>query len=826
MRLANLYNKSADGSGANDAEHRQLSGRLLYWLFLALTLIPPSAPAACLPLPDDALAPLAAKIETNPQQALREAQARLAQMPRSSPASLGAQLYSVVAESELDLDDPGKAAAAITQGLTLLQSSQGTPTASSVRLRFQLLQAELQSTAGDAAKAAATLDALLPTLPSDSRELACALSQRAIAYDFLDEPDHAVNAALAAHRLAVDHEWVAPRIESAYTLAVNFRRTGLYDQAEKMIDEVIAVETANHMQQSLSDAQYERGQVLVAAGRLAEARSALTDARDAARAAGDQVSAAAVNIPLCLAEINDRDLSAADVTCNSGSEALIAAQRVDLATLLHAYQAKLQLEHHHPEEALATLNRLLAGPIHRLLPTQEADIYRDRGRARGELHRYAEAYADLSYALQLDAASGIERRHRQVAMLSALVESERLRTNNRLLEADLRARQQDLQQQQRARLLWRAVAAASVIACGLLVCLLVARKRHARRLRRYHIVLSHAWSRAPHAMMLLDENRLVFFANRPLLGSGPAPVVGAALGEVIPRHLLAQITQAIESAFSSGRFVSLDIEMDQGDVPKRYYEVYVLPAIDGSEALGVTLQSIDVTELRSVERQFVDNNSRERQQLGDELHEGLAQELAGVLFMLNNLSNRLKRESTGYAQLVTEASEQVARSISLTRRLAQEIAPIAIERGSLADALKRLAGSVGIRLGAAVSCECVLDERSISNLAADHVHRFCRDALIEAALDEACHEIRLEVHFVRDSLVIELCGDRRVEPPSGSKRSECPTQLLAFRARLLGGKLVIDPSRANEFRLTLTVPSFQLQDRVGSDFLAKPYSAL
>jgi hypothetical protein len=82
------------------------------------------------------------------------------------------------------------------------------------------------------------------------------------------------------------------------------------------------------------------------------------------------------------------------------------------------------------------------------------------------------------------------------------------------------------------------------------------------------------------------------------------------------------------------------------------------------------------------------------------------------------------------------------------------------------------------------------------------------------------------VHFVRDSLVIELCGDRRVEPPSGSKRSECPTQLLAFRARLLGGKLVIDPSRANEFRLTLTVPSFQLQDRVGSDFLAKPYSAL
>jgi len=783
------------------------------WLLtITLALVSVTARSGCLPLPDPETSNLDARLQTSPQSAVDEADARLRGLAAASPPLVRAQLYAVIAESNVDLNRTDAATAAIARGLELLQSSPGSAAADRVRLRLKLLQAELLSTSADGAAAGAAIDRLLTGLPDDSLDLACALSERAIAYDFADQPDRAVNAALIAHRLAVDHGWLTPRIETAYTLAVNFRRAGLYDRAEKMIDEVISLETANHELQSLADAYYERGQLLVSMSRYSEARAALAEAKHRAAAIGDRLGAAAANIPLCLADLNDHDLSAAESTCNIDSAELIAGNRLDLAMLLKSYQARLDLDHHRPEKALATLNEMLGKAIHRLLPVQESRIYGDRAEAHRQLHQYSQAFADLAHAQTLDAESQIAFRHRQVAVLGALIESERLRANNRLLQENLLRQQQDLLQQKKARLLWAVVAATSGIVCVLLVCLSLLRKRHTRRLRRYDFILSNAWSRAPHAMVMLDENRLVCFANRPLFGLGDTPAVGAPLADTIPLDLLQQITQAIDRAFDTGRFQILELESHQGASPDRYYEVLVLPAMDAGDALGVAIQCIDVTELRAMERQFLDGTSHERLELGGELHEELAQELAGVLLMLTSLSAVLQRESGAGAHLAKVAAEQLARSIGSVRRMARDLAPVRVERGSLADALQRLAESGTQRLGATVACECVLDGCAIADVAADHVHQFCRAALIECALVDRCHRIQFQLRVLNDALVIRVSGERQTMPAADSPRNELLTKMIVFRARLLGGRLTRGPNSDTSVCVTLAIPVGQLQE--------------
>jgi signal transduction histidine kinase len=370
------------------------------------------------------------------------------------------------------------------------------------------------------------------------------------------------------------------------------------------------------------------------------------------------------------------------------------------------------------------------------------------------------------------------------------------------------------------------VAAASVVVCGLLICLLLLRRRHSRRLRRYDVILSQAWSRAPHSMVMLDENRQVCFANRPLLGFGATPVVGAPLGDTIPREPFQLLTLAIDKAFDTGRFQNLELTLHQDDAPDRHYDVLVLPAIDAGEALGVALQSIDVTDLRAMERQFLDGTSLQRLQLGGELHEGLAQELAGVLLMLSGLSNTLQRESAGGAHLVTLAAEQLAQSISSARRMAQDLAPVRIERGSLADALQRLVESGTQRLGIAVSCECLLDGCAISDVAADHIHQFCRAALFDAALVDGCHRIRFQLRVMNDSLMIRITGDRKRKPANGSPRDESPAKMMVFRARMLGGSLNLGPDLDGQFAVTLTIPAGQLQNRMARVAASRPSGAM
>jgi signal transduction histidine kinase len=148
--------------------------------------------------------------------------------------------------------------------------------------------------------------------------------------------------------------------------------------------------------------------------------------------------------------------------------------------------------------------------------------------------------------------------------------------------------------------------------------------------------------------------------------------------------------------------------------------------------------------------------------------------------------------------------------------MAHDLAPVRIERGSLADALQRMIESTAEQLAIAVSCECLLDGSAISDVAADQLYLFCRDALIEAALIEHCRRICIQLRSHEDSLVIRVSGHGQ-GPITHISRHESHTRMIVFRARLLGGSLGFGPEGDAEFCITLTIPSCRIQDHAVSD---------
>jgi signal transduction histidine kinase len=196
------------------------------------------------------------------------------------------------------------------------------------------------------------------------------------------------------------------------------------------------------------------------------------------------------------------------------------------------------------------------------------------------------------------------------------------------------------------------------------------------------------------------------------------------------------------------------------------------------------------------------------------LHEGLAQELAGTLLMLGNLSSILRREAPVGVPLLAEITEQVARSIGAARRMAQDLAPVMVERGSLGDALQWLAVSAESQIRAAVSLDCRIGDCTISDLAADHIYQFCSEAVVNTALSESCHRVKIELQVVMDSLVIRISGDLRTDSTQTSPWDESNTKRMVFRARLLGGVLGFESTAGRVVSATLTVPVAQLQDDV------------
>lgn len=780
-------------------------------------IIAPACRGACLGLESPDLQRIDRQTDAHPDLARADAQRLIdAAGPNGDPWML-AQLHAILAEAVAEQTRVDGAATELTTARALLGRAPGTAAAKRLGLRLDLLEQTLFLMRADAPSATHLADKLLAGVaPGNSLERACVLAARAEAYMFLNHADRGAADALAAYDIAVNGGWTNAQVSSAYTLAQLFRRAGLYAQAQQMIDDVVSIARAEGRDSLLSTALYERGQLFVATDRFPEAQAALQAARAISERLGDKFGLAAVNAPLCWAEINQGDLDAAERTCYLGVDDLKASGRGDLARLMQGYQARIYLERRRYDVALAKLDTIIGPGLHEQLPVQEPQFYRDRARAERALGRESDAYADLNHALDLDRAAGTEQRNREVAVLSALVSSAKLSAANRILEERVEGQRMELASQRVARRLWASLCAAAALLCVMFACLLLATRRHERELRRQETILRSAGSHAPDAIVLLDESRHVRFANRNLFGTGILHPRDQPLGIGVPALMLPVLRGLVSEACETLKVVTRSVAVEHSDGTVRDYELAVAPAIDQGRLVGLAVRSTDVTDIRRLEREVLDGASRERQRLSDQLLEGLGQELAGVLLLLGSASTVIERGLPDAGALVKQVAQYVVQSIETTRELARGLSPVRIGYGSFATALAGLAEEAQATRKLRVTSACRLQGVILADVAADHLYRFCRDAIEQAASAGAASRIDLEIAVDDDDVRVCIHCDGtafRGTALAGNDPAddELEMKMIAYRTLLLGGTLQVVPAPGGGTRLTMRVPITQVE---------------
>src|SRR5439155_3723319 len=99
----------------------------------------------------------------------------------------------------------------------------------------------------------------------------------------------------------------------------------------------------------------------------------------------------------------------------------------------------------------------------------------------------------------------------------------------------------------------------------------------------------------------------------------------------------------------------------------------------------------DITERKQLEQEIIEISNREQQRIGQDLHDGLCQELAGIQLMCEVLEQKLAAKSKAEAKQVGEIAGHIRESISHTRKLARGLSPVELEANGFMSALSELA---------------------------------------------------------------------------------------------------------------------------------------
>ncbi len=322
---------------------------------------------------------------------------------------------------------------------------------------------------------------------------------------------------------------------------------------------------------------------------------------------------------------------------------------------------------------------------------------------------------------------------------------------------------------------------------------ITARRRGEEALRTHGRVLEAMRE----GVLVLDIHNTIRLVNRALVrltGYEPAELVGrharmlTLLSEAQYRDIKAEIDRRLKEA----DFFQLDVDCARRDGSIYRAACVFTPIEIGGEKLRLVVME-DVTQRRELEREIIEIANREQRRIGNDLHDGLGQELTGVALMLRGLVGRLRKEESPSVADAEEIMALVNSAIESTRSLARGLSPVSVERGGLPSALRALATRAREVYGTQVRFRSkIWPQLALDSSESNHIYRIAQEAVNNAIKHGHAREVVIDLHVTGESVTLIVSDNGMGVAPGANLTSGMGLKIMRYRATMLGGEVKIE----------------------------------
>lgn len=214
----------------------------------------------------------------------------------------------------------------------------------------------------------------------------------------------------------------------------------------------------------------------------------------------------------------------------------------------------------------------------------------------------------------------------------------------------------------------------------------------------------------------------------------------------------------------------------------------------------------DITERKRLEKEILEITDREQRRIGQDLHDGLCQHLAGIELMSQVLAQKLAPKSKIHARQVNEIAGHVRDAISHTRSLARGLSPVTIESDGLMSALHELATDTEKIFHAQCRCDFDGPVEMDDHAAATHLFRIAQEAVSNAIKHGKARRLVISLHDTRGRIVLRVSDNGRGFPKRTPKTKGMGLRIMQSRAGMIGGTIAIERNSGDGMSVICSVP--------------------
>ena len=298
----------------------------------------------------------------------------------------------------------------------------------------------------------------------------------------------------------------------------------------------------------------------------------------------------------------------------------------------------------------------------------------------------------------------------------------------------------------------------------------------------------------PDAMVVYDMDGKVTYLNpafTEVFGWTHDECMGRKLDHFVPKENWEETRRGLKT-ITSGKPLS-SVETRRLTQSGQIIDVSTRGAVyrnPNGRQVGSVIIHRDVSDLKRLERQVMDIGDRERQKIGQDLHDDLCPHLIGVEGLGKVLVRKLSEMAPESAGLAEKITGLVKDAIVKTRRLARGLCPVYLVDHGLESSLRELAANTESVFG--VACR-FLNEAPVlvrDNLVATHLFHIVQEAVHNAVRHGQATAITITMGVDGDRLKLSIYDDGR-GIPSDLETSGMGLRIMGFRANMISAVLDI-----------------------------------
>lgn len=207
---------------------------------------------------------------------------------------------------------------------------------------------------------------------------------------------------------------------------------------------------------------------------------------------------------------------------------------------------------------------------------------------------------------------------------------------------------------------------------------------------------------------------------------------------------------------------------------------------------------MDISEQQQLQREILEIPVSEQRRIGQELHDGLGQQLTGLGLLATSLVNKASKPEF---ELATRLAAGLQEAISQVRALSRGLMPVDIDSEGFTNSLENLVANIRAQSDTEIDLEIRQRIRVADSIAALHLYRITQEAINNAIKHAHASRISIEVGILDGRGYLSVEDDGIGFPRSIEKIQGLGLRIMKHRCSLIDADCTIGSSHAEGTRI-------------------------